>query len=174
MIKQYEDELKALKIKMVGAEKFAEKIPVFRQFILDNKLDGTEDSVKFASSYKRIYFHWGLHRARFRSGTIRTITNYKGDYDKHLFRFYINTLSLYDSHEKFGLEKVLDKSTVFFSDEMNTTFYVEDEHIEGFLEALNDWYVGVIANLDQYKRDEEIRELEERLAVLKGVKNEKD
>lgn len=170
MIKQYEDELKALKKKMVGAEKFAEKIPVFQQFILDNKLDGTEDSVKFANSYKRIYFHWGLHRARFKSGTIRTITNYfKGDYDKHLFRVYINTLTLYDSHEEFGLEKVLDKSTVFFFDEMNTTFYVEDEHIEGFLEALNDWYVDAIANLEQHKKDEEIRELEERLSKLKGV-----
>ena len=46
MIKQYQEELKALKEKMAGAEKFAEKIPLFRQFILDNKLDGTEGSVK--------------------------------------------------------------------------------------------------------------------------------
>lgn len=30
MIKQYEDELNALKKKMVEAEKFTEKIPVFR------------------------------------------------------------------------------------------------------------------------------------------------
>jgi hypothetical protein len=170
MIKQYEDELKALKIKMVGAEKFAEKVPVFRQFILDNKLDGTEDSVKFPSSYKRIYFHWGLIRARFKSGTSRTITNYKGDYDKHLFKVYINTLTLFDTHEEFGLEKVLEKSTVFFFDDLNTNFYVEDEHIEGFLEALNDWYVDAIANLEQYKKDEEIRELEERLSRLKGEK----
>lgn len=169
MIKQYEDELKALKKKMVGAEKFSEKIPAFRQFILDNKLDGTEDSVKFASSYKRIYFHWGLHRARFKSGTNRTITNYKGDYDKHLFMVYINTLTLFDTHEEFGLEDVLEKSTVFFFDDLNTTFYVEDEHIEGFLEALNDWYVDAIANLEQYKKEEEIRKLEEQLARLKGV-----
>ena len=167
MIKQYEDELKELKIKMAGAEKFAEKIPVFRQFILDKKLNGTEDSVRFADGYKDIRFHWGLHRARFKSGTSRTITSYKGDYDKHLFMVYINTLSLYDSHEKFGLEKVLEKSTVFFFDKMNTTFYVADEHIEGFLEALNDWYVGAIAKVEQYKKGEEIRELEERLARLK-------
>ena len=169
MIQQYKDELKALKIKMAEAEKFAEKIPVFRQFILDNKIDGTEEWVKFPSSYKRIYFNWGLNRARFKPGTRRTITNYKGGYDKHLFKVYINTLTLYDSHEEFGLEKVLEKSTVFFFDELNTTFYVEDEHIEGFLEALNDWYVDAIANLKQYKEDEEIRKLEERLAVLKGV-----
>ena len=141
---------------MIGTEKFAEKIPVFRQFILDNKLNGTEDAVQFAGSYKRIYFHWGLHRARFRSGTNRTITNYKGDHDKHLFMVYINTLSLYGSHAKLGLEKVLKKSTVFFFDKLNTTFYVEDEHIEGFLEALNDWYIEAIVRLEQHKKEEEI------------------
>lgn len=170
MIQRYEDELKELKKKMLGAEKFAEKVPLFRQFILDNKIDGTEGCVKFASSYKRIYFHWGLHRARFKSGTCRTITSYKGEYDKHLFMVYINTLSLYDSHEKFGLEKVLEKSTVFFFDELNTTFYVEDEHIDGFLEALNDWYIEAIAQLKQYNEVKEIRKLEEQLAFLKGVK----
>jgi hypothetical protein len=174
MIKQYEDELKALKIKMAGAEKFAERIPCFRQFILDNKLDGTEDSVKFASSYNRIYFNWGLYRARFKSGTGRTITNYKWDYDKHLFRLYINTLSLYDSHEKFGLEKILEKSNVFFFDDLNTTFYVEDEHIEGFLEALNDWYVEALAQLEQHRKDEEIRTLENKLAQLKKHMNKKE
>lgn len=172
MIQQYKDELKVLKKKMAGAEEFAKKIPLFQQFILDKKLNGTEDSVRFASSYKRIYFHWGLHRARFKSGSNRTIINYNGDYDKHLFMVYINTLSLYDSHERFGLEKVLDKSNVFFFDNLNTTFYVEDEHIEGFLEALNDWYVGAIANLKQYKKDEEIRKLEEQLARLKGEREE--
>lgn len=168
MIRQYEDELKALKKKMVGAEKFAKKVPLFRQFILSNKVDGTEEWVEFASNYKSIRFHWGLCRARFKSGTGRTITNYKGDYDKHLFTTYINTLTLFNSLEEFGLEKVLEKSTVFFFDRLNTTFYVEDEHIEGFLEALNDWYVEAVAQSEIYKINEEIRELEERLAILKG------
>lgn len=167
MIKQYQDELKALKEKMVGAEKFAEKIPCFRQFILDNKLDGTEDNAKFASSYKRIYFHWGLHRSRFKSGTNRTITNYVGDHDKYLFTVYINTPTLFDTHEKFGLEDVLEKSTVFFFDRLNTTFYVEDDHVEGFLEALNDWYVEAVAQLKRYKINEEISKLEKQLAKLK-------
>lgn len=167
MIKQYQDELKALKEKMAGAEKFAEKIPLFRQFILDNKLDGTEDSVKFASSYKQIYFHWGLHRARFKSGTYRTITNYTGEHDKYLFRVYINTLALFDTHEKFGLDDIPEKSTVFFFDKLNTTFYVEDGHIEGFLEALNDWYDEANAQLKQYKINEEISKLEKQLAKLK-------
>lgn len=169
MIKQYQDELKALKEKMVGAEKFAEKIPCFRQFILDNKLDGTEDVAKFPSSYKRIYFNWGLHRSRFKSGTNRPITNYDGDYEKYLFSMYINTLNLFDTHEKFGIEDVLEKSTVFFFDRLNTTFYVEDEHIEGFLEALNDWHVEAVAQLKQYKINEEISKLEKQLAKLKVV-----
>ena len=174
MIKQYEDELEALKKKMIGAEKFAERIPCFRQFILDNKIDGTEDSVEFASSYKRIYFNWGLYRARFKSGTSRTLTNYKGDYDKHLFTAYINTLSLYGDYGRFGLEKILEKSNVFFFDGLNTTFYVEDEHIEEFLEALNEWYIEALAQLKQHKKDEEIRILENKLAKLKEHMNKKE
>lgn len=95
----------------------------------------------FTNKYKSIPFNLGLHRARFKSGTDRTITNYcKGDYDKHLFMVCINALSLYGYYHKFGLEKVVDKSTVFFYDNWTSKFYVEDEHIEGFLEALNNWY----------------------------------
>lgn len=169
MIKQYEDELKALKIKMAGAEKFSEKVPVFRRFILDNKLDGTEDWTRFPISYKSIRFQWdGFYRASFKPGT-RIIPNYKGDYDKYLFAVRINTLNLFDSFERFGLEKIIEKSTVFFFDEPDTRFYVEDEHIEEFLEVLNDWYMDVVASLNQHKRDEEIRELEERLARLRGL-----
>lgn len=169
MIKQYEDELKALKIKMAGAEKFAEKIPCFRDFIIKNKIDGTEDFQKFASYYKEIPFGWGLSRARYISGTPRSISNYRDKHDKYLFNIYINTYSLFYEHEDFGLDRVLEESTVFFFDKYNTTFYVEDEHIEGFLEALNKWYVEAVEKLKQYRANEEIRELEEKLARLKGI-----
>ena len=173
MIKQYEDELEALKKKMIRAEKFAERIPYFRQFILDKKLDGTEEGVTFATSYKRISFYWDLYRMRFNSVTNR-IANYEGNYDKHLFRLHLNTLTLYDSHEKFGLEKILEKSNVFFFDGWNTTFYIEDEHIEEFLEALNAWYVEALAQLNQHRKDEEIRTLENKLAKLKEHMNKKE
>jgi hypothetical protein len=168
MLEQYEKELKELKEKMISAEKFAEKIPCFRDFILKNKITGIEDYTNFASYYKKIRFDWGLGRARYISGTDRNITNCQRKHDKYLFSVYINPLTLFGEHEYFGLERVLEKSTVFFFDKLNHTFYVEDEHIEGFLEALNNWYVDAVEELKRYKANKEIEELKSRLLKLIG------
>jgi len=170
MIEQYEKELKELKEKMIRAEAFAEKVPCFRDFILKNKITGTEDYTAFASYYKKTPFNWRLSRrlsrARYISGTNRSITNYQRKHDKYLFSVYINPLTLFGEHEYFGLERVLEESTVFFFDKCNTTFYVEDEHIEGFLESLNDWYVNAVEELKRYKVNKEIEELKSRLFEL--------
>ena len=171
MIDQYKKELKELEKKMIGAEAFADKIPCFRDFIIKNKIDGTEGFETFASYYKKIPFDWGLSRARYISGTSRYITNYSGEHDKYLFNVYINTYSLFGEHKSFGLERVLEESTIFFFDDCNTTFYVEDEHIEGFLESLNNWYVQAVEKLRQYKADKEIKELKSRLIKLTGDKD---
>lgn len=172
MLEQYEKELKELKEKMTGAEAFAEKVPCFRDFIITNKIDGTEDSVCFATCYKKVSFAWGLHRSRYISGTSRNITNYQRKHDKYLFSVYINPLTLFNEHEYFGLEKVLEESNVFFFDRLNTTFYVEDEHIEGFLESLNNWYVNAVEELKRYKANKEIEELKSRLFKLTGGKED--
>jgi hypothetical protein len=166
MIKQYERELKELKEKMIRAEAFAEKVPCFRDFILKNKITGTEGYTDFASYYKKIPFNWRLSRARYISGTNRNITNYQLKHDKYLFSVYINPLTLFGEHEYFGLERVLKESTVFFFDKLNDTFYVEDEHIEGFLEALNNWYMNAVEELKRYKVNKEIEELKSRLFEL--------
>ena len=171
MIERYEKELKELKEKMIRAEAFADKIPCFRDFILNNKIKGTEGFVEFASYYKNIPFNRMLTRARYISGTSRSITNFRGEHDKYLFKAYINRDSLFGVHESFGLERVLKESTVFFFDELNTSFYVEDEHIEGFLEALNNWYVLAVEQLKKQKKDEEINKLKSRLFELTGGKD---
>lgn len=166
MLEQYEKELKELKEKMTRAEAFAEKVPCFRDFILKNKITGAEDSVCFANHYKDVPFGWGLHRSRYISGTNRNITNCQRKHDKYLFSVYLNPLTLFDEHECFELERVPEESTVFFFDKLNHTFYVEDEHIEGFLEALNNWYVSAVEKLKQYRVDKEIEELKSRLFKL--------
>lgn len=172
MLEQYEKELKELKEKMLGAEKFAEKVPCFRDFILKNKITGTEGYTDFASYYKKIRFDWGLSRAMYISGTNRYITNYPAEHNKYLFSVYINPLTLFGEHEYFGLERVLEESTVFFFDRLNTTFYVEDEHIEDFLESLNNWYVNAVDELKRYKANKEIEELKSRLFELTGGKED--
>lgn len=168
MLEQYEKELKELREKMIRAEKFAEKIPYFRDFIITNKIDGTEGSVFFTTHYKKISFNWGLFRERYVSGTDRYIINYPDKHDKYLFSVYLNPLTLYGVHECFGLERVLEESTVFFFDKLNSTFYVEDEHIERFLESLNNWYVNAVEELKRYKANKEIEELKSRLSKLTG------
>ena len=137
-----------------------------RDFILKNKITGTESCAEFASYYKKTPFNWRLSRARYISGTNRSITNYQRKHDKYLFSVYINPLTLFGEHEYFGLERVLEESTVFFFDELNATFYVEDEHIEGFLEALNNWYVNAVEELKRYKANKKIEELKSELFKL--------
>jgi len=137
-----------------------------RDFILKNKITGTESCAEFASYYKKIRFDWGLRRVRFVSGTDRHIINYPAEHNKYLFSVYINPLTLFGEHEYFGLERVLEESTVFFFDELNATFYVEDEHIEGFLEALNNWYVNAVEELKRYKANKKIEELKSELFKL--------
>ena len=69
-------------------------------------------------------------------------------------------------YENFGLEKIKDKVKVFFYDEINSTYYVEDEHIEEFLEEANKWYLKAKNKVDEYKKEQEIKELKEKLAEL--------
>jgi predicted Zn-dependent protease len=140
MRKEYEDELKALKLKMQKAERFAEKIPCLSKTILENKFTGEEGVLHFGSKYKDIYLAWDINRYFYKNG--KNITNYHGDVcDIYLFNIYINTLTLYNRHENFGIYEAMKDVKIFFTDHLNTTFYVTDENIGDFLEAINSWYL---------------------------------
>jgi len=141
MRKEYEQELINLKAKMQKAEKFAEELPIFKDIILENKFTSEEGHINFGNRCKELYLDWGINRNRLISGTNRTITNYDRDatYNKHLFSIYFNTLTIYDSHNKYDLDKITEKVDVFFYDSLNSTFYIEDEHIERFLDEAVRW-----------------------------------
>lgn len=169
MIEIYKKELKELKERMEKAEKFANKIPIFKDIIIEKKLTGEERYIDFGHRYKDIYLGWGINRCNYVSGTNRTITNYDNDnYDVYVFGIYFNSLDLFGDgiYENFGLEKIKDKVKVFFYDEINSTYYVEDEHIEEFLEEANKWYLEAKNKVDEYKKEQEIKELKEKLAEL--------
>ena len=144
MNEEYEKELSELKEKMVQAELLAEKFPYFKKTILRKKITGTSDCIDFGESYKKLPLDWGIKRIYYdyKKTPNRTITNYReGNPKKHLFNLYFNSYSLFDNDNYYGLEKIKDKVNVFFYDELNTTFYIEDEHIEKFLELANKWYI---------------------------------
>ncbi len=169
MIEIYKKELKELKERMEKAEKFANKIPVFKNIIIERKLTGEEDYIDFGSRYKDIHLSWGIKRCNYISGTNRTIANYDNDdYNVYLFDIYFNTLDLFGDgiYKKFDLEKIRDKVKVFFYDEINSTYYIEDEHIEEFLEEANKWYLEAKKQVIKYRKEQEIKKLKEKLAEL--------
>lgn len=169
MIEIYKKELKELKERMEKAEKFANKIPVFKNIIIERKLTGEEDYIDFGSRYKDIYLAWGIKRCNYISGTNRTISNYDNEnYNVYVFSIYFNSLDLFGDgiYNNFGLEKIRDKVKVFFYDEINSTYYVEDEHIEEFLEEVNKWYLEAKKQVIKYRKEQEIKKLKEKLAEL--------
>lgn len=169
MIKQYENEIKELKEKMILAEKFAKVVPIFSENILDNKLSGNEQWHKFGDFYKKVYFPWGVNRGLYKSGTNRNVTNYDGgEYNEYLFNVYINTLSMYDSHNKHDLEKICDSVDVFFYDKCNSTFYVTDENIESLLDELCEWYEKAREKQAELNNKNEIIKLQQKLDKLKN------
>ncbi|HIS62351.1 MAG TPA: hypothetical protein IAC14_08940 [Candidatus Scybalomonas excrementigallinarum] len=171
MIEIYKKELKELKERMEKAEKFANKIPIFKNIIIERKLTGEEGYIDFGSRYKDIYLAWGIKRCNYASGTNRTITNYDNDdYNVYVFSIYFNSLDLFGDgiYNNFGLEKIKDKVKVFFYDGINSTYYVEDEHIEKFLEEVNKWYLEAKKQVTKYRNEQEIKKLKEKLAELEN------
>ena len=167
MREEYEKELKDLTYKMEKAEAFAKELPLFSKEILYDKLQSDALWIKFGSKYKGVYFDWGINRVAYETGTIRTVTNYRGDaYKASLFCIYVNTLSMYDSHEEFGLGEICDKVPLFFYDKLNTTFYATDSQIEELLNALADWHSNAIEELKAHNKAAKIEKLEAEILRL--------
>lgn len=168
--KEYIKELNELKGKMVGAEKFAEYLPIFKDKILERKLQKENEWINFGEYYKGVPYKWGINRGRFISDSSRNITNCNEKYDKYLFNLYFNTISLYDSHEKHGLDKLGDIKGVFFYDRINSTFYIEEFAIEEFLDKAKDWYENAIKEDKKLKNESKIKKLQEELELLNNPK----
>jgi hypothetical protein len=170
MIKEYEEELKALKHKMIAAEKFAKELPIFAKKILADKINGDEHWIHFGKYYKGMNFSWGINRGFYSAVGNRTVTNYPGNYvyQEYLFCIYINTLNIYDSHEKYGLENVAKQTKLFFYDRINSTFYVTDEHIESLLDNLVAWKDRAIDLAREDSKQGKIDKLQEQIDKLKS------
>jgi hypothetical protein len=161
----YKNELKELTEKMHKAELFAEKIPLFAKHILEQKITGEEYHIKMAESYKNMRFHWSLYRS-FYDSKDRKMTNYTGNFVGNLFHVYINTLIIYGLHDDFGLHEKLESANVFYCDRLNTTFYIEDQHIEKFLDTLVEWYNEALTKIEPLLKEQEKQRLLKRLAEI--------
>lgn len=163
MRQQYLDELNKLKIAMEKAEKFSEKLPLFSDIIISDKLSEDSDFLRFGKRYKQIPLDWGIVRCLYKSNSNRTITNYIGaEYNEFLFRIYLNTYSLFGIHDDFHLDSVVKSVDVFFYDGLNSTFYATDNQITALFEALSEWY------------ERELKSLSTKLLKIKIDKTKKD
>lgn len=161
---EYKKELRELKARMVKAEKWAEKMPVFKDMILAHRLS-SEDQWQYGENYKSIHLGWGINRYLYKDSN--NITNYnKKMKPTYLWNIYINTLSVYDDLDNFGLEELGAKDW-FFYDDLNTTFYVTDDQIADLLESLNNWYLSAIEQLGERRKIDKVKELEAELKKLK-------
>ena len=143
-------------------QKIVDKFPLFKDYIIENKI--TKEFGKIGDSYKKIYFAWGVNRYKLKD---ENISNFNRNKDKEyiLNEIYINTLSLYDRHDKYGLEDL--GKYVFFFDERNTTFYATDEELPILLEELNKWFLKADKQACKESKEEKKKELLKNLKDLK-------
>lgn len=170
MRKEYKEKLKALRKKMEGAEKFAEKLPIFSEQILENKHNETDDYISFGDVYKNIPLAWGIKRFLY-DENLRSVTNAKDiNYPIYLFNIYINCINLFGDDFADFCRKELLKITfnVFHFDVHNTTFYATDEQIEPLLEKLNAWYLAQLKEIKVEHRKRKIEKLKKELEKLEN------
>lgn len=179
MLKQYEEELQKLSERMKKAEEFSKVVPLYAEQIIKQKLTGEERWHTYGDSHKKLYFPWGINRGFYRSGSDRYVSNYRGKHECYLWSTYINTISLYDSHEKYGLDKIPEAIDIFFFDKLNSTFYCTDKQIEPLLEDLNTWYLQAKQKHAEdslqdrlNKAEAEAKEIAKKIAQLKGEQND--
>lgn len=152
--------------KMEKAEQFAEQLPIFKDVILYHKMTWYSEYTKFWERYEDIYLAWWINRCHYVSWTNVTIGHCKKEYDIYLYSIYVNTCSLYDLHEKYWLEELANIDWVYHYDCYNSNFYITDEWIERFLDALNEWYLKARELASEKRKADKIRNLQEEMDRL--------
>lgn len=165
--KAYLVELKELKEKMIKAEAWAKKMPLFSENILEKKITGEENFLTYTKQFRDVYFQWGVNRNYYDDR--RTITNYRGIVSGHFWECYINTYNLFDEHIDNGLSDIENEIPLFFFDSMNSTFYATDKQIEKLLETLNEWYNLTRIELKEISKIKEIENAKKEIARLQGL-----
>lgn len=162
---EYKQELADLEHKMIEAQKFAEKFPAWSENILANKFTD-EFTGQIASTYKGLYYPWGIKRFFYRERD--NVTNYRGDFTpQYLWNLYINQLSIFgDNYADTGVYEIHNSVDVFFFDHLNTTFYATDEQIIPLLDALSVWYEKAKAINDEFRKEKKKKDLLAQLEKL--------
>lgn len=162
---EYRQELADLENKMLDAQMFAEKFPVFADKILSGKFT-KEFTGEISSNYKGMYFGWGIKRWLYTDK--KNITNYRGDFSpQYLWNIYINQSSLFNDYYWTGLDEVYKTIELFFYDHLNSTFYATDEQLIPTLDAIVEWYEKAKIINDEKRKETKMQDLLKQLEALK-------
>ena len=164
----YIDELN----KMLEAEEFAKRLPLFKDFILSNKIDNKNMVAQLGEKVLDVYLGQAIRLYNYSEVNNGTPTNYLGNPIKvPLIVFYINRYSMFGDDFYDNIDKELDASVddlVYFYDSINSKYYVTEENLEEFCDKLSIWYNNAIEKNKQYSIEQKKIRLQKELDLLQG------
>jgi len=164
---KYEQTLKNVKEDYDKVDKVLEELPnVCEDYVIKTMKKVTTGNI--LDKYKEMWFSWGCHRSYYEKRSKLPFVSRLSDTGGYFTCIYINTLALYDSHNKYGLEELA--SLCFYFDTLNTTFYCTDEEFPIVVEALNEWYKKAVKLACKEAKEKEKEKLLKQLEALKNTK----
>ena len=159
----YIDELN----RMLEAEKFAERLPLFKDFILKNKINNKNMVAQLGEKVLDVYLGQAIRLYNYSEIYLGTPTNYNGKpISIPLIVFYVNEYSMFGDNFYDEIIKDLDESVkdlVYFYDSINGKYYVTEENLEEFCNKLSIWYKLALAKNKQFvtqkKKEKLLKEL---------------
>ena len=168
----YIDELNALTSRMLEAEEFAERLPLFKDYILKNKINTNHTISHLGEKVLDVYINQAIRLCNYSENFKGTPTNYNGKpISIPLVVFYINRYSMFGDDFYDNIDKELDASVddlVYFYDSLNSKYYVTEENLEEFCSKLSIWYNNAIDKNKQYSIEQKKIRLQKELDLLQG------
>ena len=161
----YIDELN----RMLEAEEFAKRLPLFKDFILKNKINNKNMVAQLGEKVLDVYLGQAIRLYNYSEIYLGTPINYNGKpISIPLIVFCINRYSMFgdDFHDE--IIKELNESVkdlVYFYDSINGKYYVTEENLEEFCNKLSIWY-----NLALYENRKFVAQ-KKKEKLLKELKN---
>lgn len=166
--KPYIDEMN----KMLEAEEFAERLPLFKDYILKNKINTNHTISHLGEKVLDVYIGQEIRLCNYSKTLKGTPANYRGEpIEVPLIVFYINRYSMFGDDFYEEIIKELDASVddlVYFYDSINSKYYVTEENLEEFCDKLSIWYNNAKEKNKQYFIEQKKIRLQKELDLLQG------
>ena len=164
----YIDELN----RMLEAEEFAERLPLFKDYILKNKINNKNMVAQLGEKVLDVYLGQAIRLYNYSEIYLGTPINYNGKpISIPLIVFYVNEYSMFGDDFYDEIIKDLDESVkdlVYFYDSINSKYYVTEENLEEFCDKLSIWYNNAIEKNKQYSIEQKKIRLQKELDLLQG------